>query len=125
MNGPLVLAAIAIYLIYNVLSGIKFQIKRKKHKTRIEELFQQIKQEDLESLRKDLGGLLDQFKAYQITLRDKNGHTVNICPKCFGVFRPVNSSHSKGKFLGCSNYPICRSYGDIKKLKNLDAQWQI
>ena len=87
-------------------------------------MFGQIKQEELEDFKSKLVFFEDQYKNYRILLKDKKGQVVNVCPKCQGVYKLVNYPRSSEKFLGCSNYPKCRSYGFMKKLKNLDFQWQ-
>jgi hypothetical protein len=64
------------------------------------------------------------FNKNKIILKDGYGDTINLCPKCGGYMKIVHYRNDrwyrKNKFLGCSNYPDCKSsrdYDDIYKIK--------
>jgi len=57
------------------------------------------------------------YKGERVVLRDNNGKSINICPKC-GGYRTV--VRRRKPFLGCSNYPRCVTYGDYNSIFNLE-----
>ena len=116
---------IFIILILWIFFHIRSRIRQKKYESHIHEYFENIKQQEIEKLDMELSDLIKKYKTNQIILRDKKGNVINICPKCYATYVPVRSKRSEGKFLGCSNYPRCQSYGDMNKLKNLDIKWEI
>jgi len=122
----LLISIFVIILIFRIAGSIYEKKKQKEYKIRlekygnfIEDHFEFYKQLDITKLKQDLSNLLSAYKSNQIILKDKSGTIVNVCPKCSGTFRKV-IARSGNKFLGCSNYPKCRSYGDIERLKDLD-----
>jgi len=59
------------------------------------------------------------YRPHKAILKDKKGSTINICPKCGGYMKIVKGW--KGSFLGCSNYPNCRSARDYSEIFNIEV----
>lgn len=58
------------------------------------------------------------YKTQLIQLKDKKGIPINICPKCGGYMRIVRWRGEP--FLGCSNYPNCKSSRKLSKIFELE-----
>ena len=117
---------ICFYLFSLIISGIKKIIIKIRENRECLKIFHdtipKIKSINIKQYEKQL----DQFEELwnntyshqKIILKDHSGNIINICPKCGSYMKIVR--WYKGPFLGCSNYPDCRSYrnySDIFKLE--------
>jgi hypothetical protein len=58
------------------------------------------------------------YKDSKVILKDRKGTPINICSKCGGYMRVVRGW--RGRFLGCSNYPKCKSSQSCDRIFDME-----
>lgn len=120
-------AIIILYLILKFTPRIirsisERRVENKKYQTIFKGAISKVQNVNLELYQKKLSELEKlyetTYKSYKVILKDKKENIINICPKCGGYMRIVKGW--KGPFLGCSNYPDCRSTRDYSEIFNLE-----
>jgi hypothetical protein len=59
-----------------------------------------------------------ELKTGKVILRNSQGEIINLCKKCGGYMQIVKWRGDT--FLGCSNYPSCRSTKRITEIKKIE-----
>lgn len=121
------IAIIVSYLIFKFIPKIIGTIlgrgaENKKYRQMLREYIPRVQNINLEPYQTRLFQLEKLYemdcRPHKAILKNKKGNTINICPKCGGYMRIVRGW--RGPFLGCSNYPNCRStrnYSEIFGIK--------
>lgn len=116
------LAIFVLWLIVNLIKGTVqwFAENRKYHRILREsaEKLADIDLDNYEILLADFEKFYKSDKRKKIVLKDKMGEAINVCPKCGGYMRIVRGR--RGPFLGCSNYPNCRSYKNYESIFDME-----
>jgi hypothetical protein len=121
------IAVVGFYFILKLILGIvtnfiEQRAENKKYQGLLKEIMPKVQNVNLEPYQKYLIDLETLYETYyssqKVVLKDKKGNMINICPKCNGYMKIVR--WWRGPFLGCSNYPKCRSTRDYSEIFNME-----
>lgn len=122
---PITLICIFSYLILKLLifyiqKLVKFISENIKYGKILKNHMDFVKDIEIRNYEIELGKLEDLWNKYEnekVELKNQNGEIINICEKCGSYMKIVKWRGNP--FLGCSNYPHCKSRRSLNELYNL------
>lgn len=124
-----VVVIVSFYLIFTFIQFIHERIsvvsnrkgEDKKYLEILREITPKLKDIDLDLYQKFLLESEDTYRDIydrsKVTLKNKEGDVINICPRCGGYMKIVRWREKI--FLGCSNYPNCKFTRNYSKIFNI------
>jgi len=116
------LVIFVLWLIVNLIKvTVQWFAENRKYHIILRESSEKLADVDLETYERLLSELEKFYKSDKrkmVVLKDKMGVSINICPKCGGYMKIVRGR--RGPFLGCSNYPNCKSSKNYEAIFDLE-----